>query len=221
MKLTKAQIAERRTKAAEMVNTTVKIDIAQKAISINKEEHTAIFVMSTTDIDRHGDIVDQESWLLDYFETNPSFYFQHESWDFPLGRWLRVWLEDDPNNAGEKRLVGEAKFSVEIDERANRAWLHVQEGNLNCVSVGFMPHEVDYDEKRDCFILRQCELLECSLVGTPSNRQALIKDAKSAIVKVAEAVESEAKLNPIAHKAARRARAAHLLRKAARAYSDN
>lgn len=218
MKLTQKQIAERRQKAAEMVNTTVQVDVRQKAVSFNDEEKTAIFVMSTTDIDRHGDIVDQESWILEYFETNPSFFFQHDSRGFPIGRWLKIWLEDDPNNEGQKRLVGEAKFSTEISETANQAWEHVKAGDLNCVSVGFIPHRVEYDEKKDCFVLYDCELLECSLVSTPSNRQALVRDAKSAIIEVAEQVETEAKLNPVAHKAARKLKTAHLLRKAARQY---
>lgn len=217
MKLTQKEIAERRQKAAEMVNTTVTIDVRQRAVSINKDEHTAIFVMSTTDVDRHGDIVDQESWILEYFETNPSFFFQHDSRGFPIGRWLRVWLEDDPNHAGKKRLVGEAKFSVEINEMAKQAFEHVKAGDLNCVSVGFIPHVVDYDEKTDCFILRECELLECSLVSTPSNRQALVRGGKSAIIKVAEQVETEVKLNPTAYQVDRKRKALHLLRKAARA----
>lgn len=176
-KLAEKLLTERRQKAVEMVGKKVEIQISHKAISIDLEKHTATFVMSTTAIDRHGDVVDQDSWIMDYFNTNPAFYFQHRTSDsFPLGRWLKVWFEADPANIEKKRMIGEAYFATEIDEDAKRAWDHVVDGNLSMVSVGFIPHRVEYDEERDAFILFDCELLECSLVGIGSNRQALIKD---------------------------------------------
>lgn len=216
MKLTQKQITERKEKAQTLVNTQVKIDVAQKAISLNTEKKTAVFVMSTTDIDRHGDIVDQDSWILDYFKTNPSFYFQHESYDFPIGKWLKVWLENDPNNAGKKMLVGEAQFATEIYDKAQLAWDMVEGGFMNMCSVGFIPHRVDYDETKDCFVLFDCELLECSLVGTGSNRRALVRGAEAAIIEVKETIAAEVKVNPTAHNVARKLKAVHLLNKAAR-----
>ena len=159
-----------------MVGKKIEVQISHKAVSIDEKAHTATFVMSTANIDRHGDVVDQESWMLKYFKENPAFYFQHQtSSTFPLGHWKKVWLESDPENPGKQRLMGEAYFSIEIDPNAKLAWDHVLEGNLNMVSVGFIPHRVDYDEDLDAFILYDCELLECSLVGIGSNRQALIK----------------------------------------------
>lgn len=216
MKLTQKQIADRKTKAVELTNTKVLLDVAQKAISLNKENKTAVFVMSTTDVDRHGDIVDQDSWILDYFNTNPSFYFQHESYDFPIGKWLRVWLENDPNNAGKKMLVGEAQFATDIYDKAQLAWDMVEGGYMNMCSVGFIPHRVDYDESKDCFILYDCELLECSLVGTGSNRRALVRDAKEALIEIKDTVVAEVKVNPTAYNTKRKLRATHLLNKAIR-----
>lgn len=215
-KLSTKAIAEKRQKAVEMENVKVVIDVEQKAISIDKEEHTAIFVMSTVDIDRHGDIVDQDSWILQYFKDNPSFYFQHESWEFPLGKWLDVWFEDDPQNAGKKMLVGKAKFSVEISEKITEAWAHVEAGNMKMCSVGFIPHRVEYDEHKDAFILYDCELMECSLVGTGSNRRALIKDAKETIKDAKDEVVKEIAENPTSVKANRKRKAVHILNKALR-----
>jgi len=216
MKLTQKQIDERKQKALSVVNTKVLIDVSQRAISLNEEKKTAVFVMSTSDPDRHTDIVDQETWILDYFVTNPSFYFQHESYDFPIGKWLKVWLENDPNNAGKKMLVGEAEFATEIYDKAQLAWDMVKGGYMNMCSVGFIPHRVEYDETKDCFVLYDCELLECSLVGTGSNRRALVRDAVSAIIEVKDALVAEVKLNPTVHNAAQKAKAAHILNKVAR-----
>ncbi len=167
-------------RAVEMVGKRLDIDVVQKSVSINKENHTAIFVMSTSSVDRHGDIVDQESWMLDHFKANPALFFNHRSSDYPLGKWLRVWHEIDPENPGQKMLMGEAEFAVEVHEDIQRAWDHLVRGDLNMVSVGFIPHVVDYDEDKDCFILKSCELMECSLVGIGSNRRALIKSDDTA-----------------------------------------
>ena len=166
-----------KTKAAEMIGKRMDLDVTQKSISLDKDSHTATFVMSTSSVDRHGDIVDQESWMLEYFRENPALFFNHKSSDFPLGRWISVGLQADPLNVGKTMLVGTAQFSVEIHPDIQRAWDHLEAGDLNMVSVGFIPHIVDYDEDSDAFILKSCELMECSLVGIGSNRRALAKDA--------------------------------------------
>lgn len=215
MRLTKQLLEEKKQKALEMVGKRVDIQIAHKAISIDEKNKTAVFVMSTSNIDRHGDIVDQDSWILKYFEQNPAFFLQHRSDNFPLGRWLKVWFEADPDNVGERRMVGEAYFATDIDEDAARAWAHVVDGNLNMVSVGFIPHRIEYDEERDAFILYDCELLECSLVGIGSNRQALVKeiendeeeDVRDIVIKAKEVLDAQIKASDnsciIAHLKAR------------------
>ena len=199
-KLAQKLLEEKRQKAAAMVGKKVEIQITAKALSIDKENSTAIFVMSTETIDRHGDIIDQESWILDHFLKNPAFFLQHRADQFPIGKWLKVWLEADPDNVGKQRLVGEAEFRVKYEDAA-RAFDHVLEGDLNMVSVGFIPHRVDYDEERDAFVLFDCELMECSLVGIGSNRYALVKD-KEPDAEDARAVAIEAKeaLDVVIHK---------------------
>jgi HK97 family phage prohead protease len=174
--LAKKLVEEKRQKAIELSGKTIVKEYSCKAISINEEKKTAVFVMSTEFKDRYDDIIDQASWILTYFKENPYFAWQHKSNDFPLGRWLDVWLEADPDNVGKQRLVGEAYFATDIDEVAKRAWNHVKDGNIRMVSVGFIPHRVEYDEEKDAFILYDCELMECSLVGIGANRQALIKN---------------------------------------------
>lgn len=153
------------------------ISVETRALSIDEDKKQVTFVMSTSNIDRHGDIIDQESWMLEHFNKNPAFFLQHRSDEFPLGKWLKVWFEADPDNIGKKRMVGTAEFRTEFDEPA-RAFAHVKAGDMNAVSVGFIPHRIDYDEETDAFILYDCELLECSLVGIPSNRQALVKEGE-------------------------------------------
>ena len=195
-KLAQKILEERRAKAAEMIGKKIEVQVSCKALSIDTEKNTATFVMSTETIDRHGDIIDQASWMLDHFLKNPSFFLQHRSDQFPIGKWLKIWLEADPDNVGKQRLVGEAEFRVKYEDAA-RAFDHVIEGDLNMVSVGFIPHRVEYDEERDAFVLFDCELLECSLVGIGSNRYALVKereteapDARTIAIEAKEALEA-------------------------------
>lgn len=179
MKNAALTIEERKAKAAELIGTKMTVEFAREAISIDKENKRVTFVMSTETVDRHGDIIDQESWILDHFYKNPAFFLQHNADEFPIGKWIvdTVKLEADPDNIGRQRLVGTAEFRTKYEDAA-RAFDHVVEGDLNMVSVGFIPHRIDYDEARDAFILYDCELLECSLVGIGSNRFALAKAAE-------------------------------------------
>ncbi len=207
-KLALKLLEERRAKAIEMVGKKIEVQVSTRALSIDQEKKTVVFVMSTCNIDRHGDIIDQDSWMLDHFQKNPAFFLQHRSDNFPIGKWLKVWLEADPDNVGKQRLVGEAEFRVKYEDAA-RAFDHVVEGDLNMVSVGFIPHRVDYDEEKDAFILYDCELLECSLVGIGSNRQALAKESTIEDIKE-NAIEVAKALDEVIHKAKNDEVIAHL-----------
>jgi HK97 family phage prohead protease len=194
MKKAKSLVEVKQDKALDMVGKKMEMQISHKAISIDDENKTATFVMSTENIDRHGDIIDQESWILNYFKQAPMFFLQHDSDEFPIGKWLEVHFESDPLTIGKKMLVGTAEFRTEFED-ASRAFVHVQKGDMSMVSVGFIPHRVDYDEARDAFILYDCELLECSLVGVGSNRQALVKeiDAKDSVLEAKKALDEKIK----------------------------
>ena len=206
-KLAQKLIEEKKIKATEMVNKKVIQDDNKflKMVSVDENNKTANFVMSTSNIDRHGDVIDQDSWITKYFEQNPYFALQHRSDEFPIGKWLRVWKEEDPELTGSMRLMGQAQFNTKYEDGA-RAFDHVVNGEMSMVSVGFIPHRVEYDETRDAFVLFDCELLECSLVGIGSNRQALVKtitenkdveeviDIKKETIKVASELDKEIRM---------------------------
>jgi HK97 family phage prohead protease len=225
-----------------------KFELKTKLESINNEEATAVFVLSTSDIDRHGDVVDQDSWILENFMNNPVFLEQHMSGAFPLGKFIELGVEQDPNRAdGAKRLVGKVQFAVEEYERAKVAFALVSNGFMSAVSVGFVPNSVEYNEEAEAFIMRDCELLEVSLVSVPANPMALAKMQHSAsekgiditpllkkeekqeetprskIIKAKEAVEEEVDEEAVEEesemkKHSAKKRALHLLHKACRAY---
>lgn len=192
---------EKREKAIGMIGKKLEVQIARKAISIDAEKKQVTFVMSSSNTDRHGDVIDQDSWILDYFFKSPMFFLQHRSDEFPIGKWLPETLkfEIDPEHEGEKLMVCTAEFATEIYDQADLAFKMVEGGFMNAVSVGFIPHVVDYDENKDVFVLKSCELMECSLVGIGSNRQALAKevtveDAKAKTLEAKEAIDNVIKI---------------------------
>ena len=213
--LAKKLLEVKRNKAVEMVGKQIEVRVSQKTIAINSEKKTATFVMSTENVDRHGDIVDQDTWMLEHFLKSPMFFLQHKSYEFPIGKWIDIRLEADPEIVGKMRLVGTAEFCTDISEEADKAFKMVEGGYMNAVSVGFIPHRVEYDEHTDAFRLFDCELMECSLVGIGSNRQALLVDKEKAgaievkenlekIIKEEKTEPSENQLRAIRHFKARK-----------------
>lgn len=168
-----------KTNIKELLNK--KIEIVSKIDSVDDKKKTVTFVLSTSDIDRHGDIVEQSSWQLENFKSNPVFLEQHKSNEFSLGQFEELWFESDENNEGNTKLMGRVKFATEIYDRAKIAFELVKEGFMRTVSVGFIPHDVDYNEEADAFVLKDCELLEVSLVSVPANSMALVKAKGSGI----------------------------------------
>ena len=194
-------LTEKKNKAVEMIGKKLEVQIARKAISIDVEKKQVTFVMSSSNVDRHGDVIDQKSWILDYFMKSPMFFLQHRSDEFPIGKWLPETLkfESDPDNAGEELMICTAEFATDIYDQADLAFKMVEGGFMNAVSVGFIPHRVEYDEHKDVFVLFDCELMECSLVGIGSNRQALAKettveDARDKALEAKQAIDNVIKI---------------------------
>lgn len=113
-------------------------------------------------------------------------------------------------------LMGEAEFAVDVHQDIKRAWDHVVRGDINMVSVGFIPGVVEYDETRDLFILKQCELMECSLVGIGANRRAMIKDTTEVLIEAKNTIEATVPDTPV--EVIRRRNAMALINKAIRQY---
>lgn len=127
------------------------------------------FVLSDETLDRYGDIVKADGWVLSNFRKNPIALFGHSS-SFPIGNWASVRVE-----AGKLigRLVPAARgTSARIDELLSL----LQQGVLRAVSVGFRPMEsepIDPKLPWDGTRFLKQELLECSLVSVPANPAAL------------------------------------------------
>lgn len=137
-------------------------------------EREAVFVASSTAVDRVGDIVEQ-NWDLRHFRKNPVFLYQHQHRALPIGKVKRVWTADDKTKTYARVEAPERG----LDEFADKVWAFLKAGLLNAVSVGFNPiDDPEPIEDRRGFIsgfrFPRNELMELSLVSVPANQEALV-----------------------------------------------
>ena len=131
------------------------------------------FVLSTDEVDRHGDVVCADGWRLEAYRENPVLLWAHDYRHPAIGRAAAVWTE--PHRLLAKIEFAPSAFAQEV------ASLYAS-GFQWGVSVGFRP--MRWEERRDsrtgAFLgikyLEQ-ELLEVSAVPVPANRSALRREA--------------------------------------------
>lgn len=139
------------------------------------------FIISTDAVDRMGDTVSVEGWDLKAFKKNPVVLFGHDHSSPPVGKALRVKVEEV--RKGKLALVSQAEFmSQEISPFAFSIFQMFVEGFMKATSVGFIPMEFQFtedQEKRPFGIdFTKQELIEFSTVPVPANPEALV-DARS------------------------------------------
>ena len=132
------------------------------------------FVLSTDDVDRHGDVVAADGWRLEAYLRNPVLLWAHDYRHPAIGRAVSVWSE--PHRLLAKMEFAPGAFAQEV------AALYAY-GFQWGVSVGFRP--IRWEERRDArtgaFLgLRylEQELLEVSAVPVPANREALRREGE-------------------------------------------
>lgn len=159
------------------------LDVTIRAV--NEDARSVDVVASTTAIDSHGDILEQD-WRLERYLLNPVVLWHHNVFEssrwsmgegirpvdlLPIGHAQNVRVE---NNELKATLVfGSADFN----EMSERVFLGFKEGHLRAVSVGFRPGKVTEETINGgtIFRLSQNDLMEISAVPIPSNPEAVAK----------------------------------------------
>ena len=147
--------------------------------SWDEDTKSATFIMSAETEDRHRDVVVQEGINLEQFNKNPIAFFNHRSWETPIGSWDDVKTV----NGRPKRTEGRMVFCEDgVDENADKVARHVAAGTLRAASIGFRPlkmSRIEDDEGNWTYGYKfdEVELYECSVVTVPAVREALIKGA--------------------------------------------
>ena len=137
------------------------------------KEAPMTFVISSEEVDRHGDVVLAQGWRLQAYLRNPVFLWAHNYGLPVIGRALAVWPEPG-------QLLARLEFAP--TEFASQVAALYRSGYQQGVSVGFRP--LRYEERRDgrtgAFLgirFLEQELLEVSAVPVPANRQALRRES--------------------------------------------
>lgn len=127
------------------------------------------YVLSDATVDRYGDVIEPDGWLLDNFRQNPIALFNHSP-NQPIGQWRNIRVEND-------RLVADfvpaAKGTSQRTDEINSL---IEQDILRATSVGFLGVESEpLDPKRPMAGTRYTrqELLETSIVSIPANPAAL------------------------------------------------
>lgn len=154
-------------------------------------ERVMRFIASTPDVDRDGDVVLAEGWMLEEYARNPVLLWQHDQ-NLPIGRSIGEKIEpiDDVDGklSGVKGLVVYTEFAnKQHGDYIDGIFNLYNDGYLTGSSVGFKAHEIDDDEERrkeynvgeTGELIAKAELVEYSLVTVPCNPRALVTAMKS------------------------------------------
>lgn len=158
-----------------------------KNLSVKTEdigERTVRFTISKEVVDRDGDVLIARGVDFSNYMKNPVFCGFHNTYDFPLGKVTKFWIEgdsvkadvyfppidelsSDPNNVCEKAKLVDFCYNC------------YKTGMLNAVSVGFIPKEWEPNKETGGYIIKEWELLEFSAVAVPANQDAIAQAVKS------------------------------------------
>ena len=148
---------------------------------------SATFIISTSSQDRDGDIVIPKGCVLDNYKRNPIVFYNHQQWEVPIGKAMgpdgRLSVSIQPD-----RILATCYFD-QADPDAVYIYGKVKRGFLNATSIGFFPLEAErlpekkgrrngeaVGEQWQGWLFKRWELLEFSIVGVPSNPEALMLD---------------------------------------------
>jgi HK97 family phage prohead protease len=144
---------------------------------VNKAKREVTHVISTSSIDRAGDIVDPSGWQLDQYLRNPVVLIDHDySVRSIIGRAVDVGVT-------EEGLVATTQFHDK--GLGAEAFELVKAGMAKAWSVGFVGRKVEFikdeDDKVTGLHFKQQELLEYSLVAVPMNPDAVMNAIKAGV----------------------------------------
>lgn len=138
-------------------------------------DRTLDFTISTSAVDRDGDVINQNGWRLDNFARGGSVLWAHDASQPAIAKPLATWLEDGA-------LRSKAQFTPkEVYPFGYMIYEMYRDGYMRGCSVGFLPMKYVEATDRDGWMplnFIEQELLEWSCTPVPSNPDA-VSDAKA------------------------------------------
>jgi HK97 family phage prohead protease len=140
--------------------------IREKLLSADGSKPRYVFTISSGNVDRMGDVIDQNGIELANYKNNPIVLFGHDSGQLPVGRATSIYVMN--NRLQASMQFGSGRFAKSVEES-------VRNGTLNATSIGFAPLSWDFSTDRKAGIdFHSIELLEFSIVPVPANADCLL-----------------------------------------------
>jgi hypothetical protein len=135
--------------------------IAKTKDALVDDAGTFEVVISTNNVDRQGESVDQNGWDLTNYKANPVVLFGHDYYSLPVGVCDSIDLIDG-------KLIAKGRFApMDANPFAQQIRKLYDAKILRATSVGFIVKE------SNGAIITKAELLEFSFVPVPANPYAL------------------------------------------------
>ena len=128
-----------------------------------------VFTASSERMDREGDVIKSDGWVLDNFKDGGVLLWGHDQNKLPVGRVLWV-KQDDGNLLGKARFNRQTQLSKDVEKL-------VRIGDLTGISVGF--RALESEKTPEGIMFNKQELLEVSVVNVPANPDAVIHTIKN------------------------------------------
>jgi hypothetical protein len=122
------------------------------------------FVVSTGDVDAHGERINVDGIDLKDFKKNPVVLWGHDGFNLPIAKATKIWKSDD-------KLMARASFYLK-DEFPAKVYNYILDGFLNAVSIGGMVKQWG----EDGMTISQLLMKEFSVVSVPANQNALVSN---------------------------------------------
>ena len=149
--------------------------------SIDRVNKTIDVIMTTSQEDRDGDIIDSRTLVVgpNFFPKNPVVLWAHNSWETPIAKVIKI-------NQKVKQVEATVQFAD--TKKANEVFELYAGGFLHAWSIGFFPSKDPGDtvvrraepdeggyQRFLGFLFKNAELVELSSVPVPSNPGALVR----------------------------------------------
>lgn len=157
----KLNIEIREKLIAALGKASLQETVAQTRAASAEDAGSFEVVISTADVDRSGEIVDQAGWDLTFYKLNPIVLWGHDYYAPPIGVCDEIGVIDG-------KLIAKGRFAPEAaNPFAQQIRRLYDAGMMRTTSVGFIAQEMEGNT------ITKSQLLEFSFVSVPANPMAL------------------------------------------------
>lgn len=162
----------------------MRLDKARAAtMTVEPGERSVVARISTTDVDRSGDVVLPSGADYSDFKKNPVVMFAHDTGKLPIGKAERIERMTDGMRSKVKFADRPDSHPPAVEWLPDTVFSLFQQGVLRAFSIGFIVDEWRAATEKDMRrfgdaarrIFTKWRLIEFSVVPVPDNQNALVE----------------------------------------------